>query len=72
MSVHGLLRLRRITSSGAFIPEIDGLRFVAIMSVLFYHLRGYLLEKGGPFAGDPPAIVNRPPANTWPALTINA
>jgi peptidoglycan/LPS O-acetylase OafA/YrhL len=53
MSVHGLLQLRRVTSSGRFIPEIDGLRFVAIMSVLLYHLRGYLLERGGPFAGDP-------------------
>ena len=53
MSVRGLLQLRRITSSGRFIPEIDGLRFVAIMSVLLYHLRGYLLESGGPFTGDP-------------------
>src|SRR5258708_4402411 len=30
--------LRRITSSGNYVPEIDGLRFVAIMSVLFYHV----------------------------------
>jgi peptidoglycan/LPS O-acetylase OafA/YrhL len=30
--------LRRVTSSGRYIPEIDGLRFVAIVSVLFYHL----------------------------------
>lgn len=55
MSVHSLLRLRRITSSGGFIPEIDGLRFVAITSVVLYHLRGYLLEsaKWEPFAGEP-------------------
>ncbi len=29
---------RRITSSGAFIAEIDGFRFVAILAVFFYHL----------------------------------
>ena len=34
--------LRRITSKGTFIPEIDGLRFVAIASVVMYHLRGFL------------------------------
>ncbi|HUJ49698.1 MAG TPA: acyltransferase [Bryobacteraceae bacterium] len=31
---------RRITSSGSFIPEIDGLRFIAISSVYLYHLAG--------------------------------
>jgi peptidoglycan/LPS O-acetylase OafA/YrhL len=30
--------LRRITSSNRFIPEIDGLRFTAIISVIFYHI----------------------------------
>ncbi len=30
--------LRRITSSGAYIPEIDGLRFIAIMSVVCFHI----------------------------------
>jgi peptidoglycan/LPS O-acetylase OafA/YrhL len=29
---------RRITSSGAFIAEIDGFRFVAILAVFIYHL----------------------------------
>ena len=29
--------LRRVTSGGVYIPEIDGLRFIAIMSVLAYH-----------------------------------
>ena len=53
MSVRGLLRFRRITTSGTFIPQIDGLRFVAIMTVVLYHLRGYLLERGGQFAGEP-------------------
>ncbi len=29
---------RRVTTSGAFIPEIDGLRFIAISSVLVFHI----------------------------------
>jgi peptidoglycan/LPS O-acetylase OafA/YrhL len=37
-----LWRFRRITSSGTFIPEIDGLRFVAVASVVLYHLHGFL------------------------------
>jgi peptidoglycan/LPS O-acetylase OafA/YrhL len=37
-----LIQLRRITSGGRFIPEIDGLRFVAIASVVLYHLMGFL------------------------------
>jgi len=37
--------LSRESSSGAFIPEIDGLRFVAIFAVIFHHLNGYLLAK---------------------------
>ena len=44
MTTRQLSSLRRITSSGRFIPEIDGLRFIAIMSVVLYHVRGYLLE----------------------------
>lgn len=34
----GRLSLRRITTSGSYIAEIDGLRFVAILSVLLYHI----------------------------------
>jgi peptidoglycan/LPS O-acetylase OafA/YrhL len=33
-----LFNLRRITSSGNWIPEIDGLRFIAIASVLVAHI----------------------------------
>ena len=35
-------RIGRVTSSGAYVPEIDGLRFLATMPVLFFHagLRG--------------------------------
>jgi peptidoglycan/LPS O-acetylase OafA/YrhL len=32
-------KLRRITSDGKYIAEIDGLKFIAIMSVLMYHTR---------------------------------
>jgi peptidoglycan/LPS O-acetylase OafA/YrhL len=35
---------RRITSSGQLIPEIDGLRFVAIFAVYIYHLAGDVLR----------------------------
>lgn len=31
-------RLRRVTRDGQWIPEIDGLRFIAIMAVLVFHL----------------------------------
>jgi peptidoglycan/LPS O-acetylase OafA/YrhL len=33
-----MLNFRRITTQKAFIPQIDGLRFVAIASVVFFHL----------------------------------
>lgn len=39
--------LSRETSSGVFIREIDGLRFVAILSVVLYHLNGFVLLKTG-------------------------
>lgn len=39
------LSFKRITSSGSFIPEIDGLRFIAIASVVLYHLSGFLTAK---------------------------
>ena len=43
-----------MTSSGRFIPEIDGLRFVAIGSVFVYHLGGYVAAKAhAPFRSDP-------------------
>jgi peptidoglycan/LPS O-acetylase OafA/YrhL len=35
-------RIRRVTRDGRWIPEIDGLRFVAIMSVLLFHILGEL------------------------------
>ena len=45
-------RLARETSSGRFIPEMDGLRFVAIGMVILFHLNGYLTVKSV-FAGTP-------------------
>ena len=40
-------RLRRITSGATWIPQIDGLRFVAIFSVVLYHLGGQVFSKSG-------------------------
>lgn len=41
-----MLKLRRVTSGGRFIPEIDGLRFIAITSVLLFHIHGSLTHHG--------------------------
>jgi peptidoglycan/LPS O-acetylase OafA/YrhL len=40
-------RLRRITSGATWIPEIDGLRFVAVFSVVMFHLTGQVVSKSG-------------------------
>jgi peptidoglycan/LPS O-acetylase OafA/YrhL len=42
-----LNRLRRVTRDGLWIPEIDGLRFVAICSVLLFHMLGELSFRSG-------------------------
>lgn len=42
-----LARAARDTSSGQFIPEIDGLRFIAIASVVLFHLNWFLTSKTG-------------------------
>ena len=39
-------KLRRITSSSLFIPEIDGLRFLAIFLVVVYHVSGEVVLRG--------------------------
>ncbi|MCU0679646.1 MAG: acyltransferase family protein, partial [Planctomycetes bacterium] len=40
-----LNRLTRITSRGDFIPEIDGLRFLAILQVLLLHCFTFIMVK---------------------------
>jgi peptidoglycan/LPS O-acetylase OafA/YrhL len=47
-------KLSRVTSSGRYIPEIDGLRFLAIMPVLLFHVRNFLLVKSGSFYASGP------------------
>lgn len=39
-----LEKFRRVTSSGGFIAEVDGLRFLAIILVVLYHIRGVFLD----------------------------
>lgn len=39
------INFKRIISKGNFIPEIDGLRFIAIAIVVFSHLNSFLVEK---------------------------
>jgi peptidoglycan/LPS O-acetylase OafA/YrhL len=41
-------RLRRVTSSLAYVPEIDGIRFLAIASVFLFHLAGDVLRHSAP------------------------
>ncbi|HLY41874.1 MAG TPA: acyltransferase [Terracidiphilus sp.] len=40
-------RLRRITRDGRWIPEIDSLRFIAIVSVVAFHMHRELLLRSG-------------------------
>ncbi len=39
------MELRRITTGGTWLPELDGLRFIAIASVLLFHLQGELFHR---------------------------
>jgi peptidoglycan/LPS O-acetylase OafA/YrhL len=41
------MKLRRITTHGNWIPEIDGLRFVAIAATVFVHILGETFLKSG-------------------------
>jgi len=40
-------RFRRVTTSGGYMPEIDGLRFIAIMAVVALHVLGYWTVQAG-------------------------
>jgi peptidoglycan/LPS O-acetylase OafA/YrhL len=42
-------RLSRVTSSGEFIAEIDGLRFAAIAAVVLHHITAIYLDSGARF-----------------------
>ena len=44
---HRFWKLRRITSGSSWIPEIDGLRFVAIALVVLFHLSAEVIAKSG-------------------------
>jgi peptidoglycan/LPS O-acetylase OafA/YrhL len=44
-----LRKLSRITASGRYIPEIDGLRFLAILPVVLFHIRTFMLVKSENF-----------------------
>lgn len=45
---------RRITSNDKYFPEIDGIRFLAIIIVVLFHIHGYFMEKaGGTFVDSP-------------------
>jgi peptidoglycan/LPS O-acetylase OafA/YrhL len=52
------LQLRRIMTSGTWIPQIDGLRFMAISSVLLFHMLGQLVVHAG-------RILTVQPRYTW-------
>ncbi len=45
------LKLRRTTTSNFYIPEVDGVRFLAIAIVTFYHINNFFLTKA-PFKYD--------------------
>jgi peptidoglycan/LPS O-acetylase OafA/YrhL len=48
-----LEKLGRVTTSGKFVAEIDGLRFIAILSVVLFHASGHFFAS--PAAGQSPS-----------------
>lgn len=50
-------KLRRETSTGFFMPEIDGLRFIAVMMVVLYHINLFLVNKSPYFTEYPNNLI---------------
>jgi len=48
-------RFRRITTNQLYFPEIDGIRFLAIMLVILFHTHGYFIAKTNIRFADNPA-----------------
>ena len=44
-TIKAKFQLKRVIANGSFIPEIDGLRFIAITTVVVYHIIGFLTIK---------------------------
>src|SRR5947208_12517958 len=44
--------LQRVTSNGRFIPVIDGLRCIAVLWVVIFHMNIYVLAKSTAFGAD--------------------
>src|SRR6202140_3875595 len=59
-----LSRFRRVTASGSFIAEVDGLRFIAIFAVVLFHLAVGLAIKN-------PARFGRPQDSLLGAMALN-
>jgi peptidoglycan/LPS O-acetylase OafA/YrhL len=62
LQVRGMLssipeKLKRVTNSGSYVPQIDGLRFIAIFLVLIYHGSGKALKYYAPAAGSGEALI---------------
>lgn len=43
-----LTRLRRVTTSGRYLPQVDGIRFIAISSVFLFHVTRLLYDDYAP------------------------
>ncbi|MBX2905021.1 MAG: acyltransferase [Taibaiella sp.] len=55
MAINIYNRLRRITSNQLYFPEIDGIRFLAIILVILFHAHGYFVAKTPHHFADGPA-----------------
>jgi peptidoglycan/LPS O-acetylase OafA/YrhL len=51
-----LQRLSRVTSTGRFVPEIDGLRFMAIIAVVLFHIQKHVFPAWTDFASLPSVL----------------